>query len=112
LFELFPFAHGHFAKTGSGHNIGKLKTKDVSAGTISTPGFYSLPNPLPGEPTHIINGGMGGAFYTAQFDPAKEKLYNLSARSYHVGGSWGVAGQSESDGSILHMYLLRSILHL
>ena len=103
-----------FAKTGSGHNIGsfQLKTKDVSAGTISTPGFYSLPNPRPGEPTHIINGGMGGAFYTAQFDPAKEKLYNLSARSYHVGGSWGVAGQSESDGSILHMYLLRSILHL
>jgi hypothetical protein len=73
-------------------------------GTISTPGFYPLPSPRPGEPTHIINAGMGGAFYTAQFDAAKEKLYNLSARSYHVGGSWGVAGQTESDGSILHMY--------
>ena len=23
----------------------------------STPGFYSLPNPAPGDPTHVINGG-------------------------------------------------------
>ena len=72
-------------------------------GSISTPGFYSLPDPRPGEPTHIINGGMGGSFYLAQFDAAREKLSNLSSRSYSVGGSWSVAGKSESDGSILHM---------
>ena len=57
---------------------------------------------MPGDPTHIINGGMGGEFYTAHFDPATEKLTNLSARPYSVGGSWCVAGQAESDGSILH----------
>ena len=79
------------------------KANGQPIGSISTPGFYSLPNPRPGEPTHIINGGMGGSFYTAHFDPAKERLFNLSARGYHVGGSWGVAGQSESDGSILHI---------
>ena len=82
-----------FAERGNGQAIG----------SISTPGFYSLPKPQPGEPTHIINGGMGGEFYTAHFDPAKEKLFNLSSRSFHVGGSWGVAGQAETDGSILHI---------
>ena len=82
-----------FATQANGHAIG----------SISTPGFYSLPTPRAGEPTHIINGGMGGAFYTAHFDHATEKLVNLSARSFHVGGSWGVAGQSDSDGSILHI---------
>jgi sucrose-6-phosphate hydrolase SacC (GH32 family) len=75
---------------------------DRAIGSISTPGFYSLPNPQQGDPTHVINGGMGGAFYTAHFDEATEKLSNLSTKAYHVGGSWSVAGESERDG-ILHI---------
>ena len=59
---------------------------------LATSGFYSLPNPRTGEPTHIINGGMGGTFRTAHFDAATEKLFNVSRVEYHVGGSWGVAG--------------------
>ena len=76
-----------FAERGNGKAIG----------SISTPGFYSLPNPRAGEPTHIINGGGGGAYYTAHFDAAKERLYNLSATSYHVGGSWGVARPAKAS---------------
>jgi len=65
--------------------------------------LFRVQAPRAGEPTHIINGGMGGSFRTAHFDAARERLFNVSGEVYHVGGSWGVAGQSESDGSILHI---------
>lgn len=32
-------------------------------GDISTPGFYALPSPRAGEPTHIINTGNQGGLY-------------------------------------------------
>ena len=79
------------------------KANGQAVGSDATPGFYPLPNPRAGEPTHVINSGGGGAFSTGHYDAAKQKLVNCSGRGFHVGGSWGAAGQSESDGSILHI---------
>lgn len=73
-------------------------------GDISTPGFYKLPLPRKGEPTHIINAGyQGGLYRMAQFDPVTEKLVNVSSKSFLVSSSWAVSGQSESDGAILNV---------
>ena len=73
-------------------------------GDISTPGFYALPSPRAGEPTHIINtGNQGGLYRTAQFDPVHERLINVSTATYKVSSSWAVSGQSERDGAVLNI---------
>ena len=72
-------------------------------GSISSPSFYALPAPQPGEPTHILNGGnQGGLLHTAYFNEATEKLENVSTKTYLMGGGWSVAGKSERDDSILY----------
>ena len=66
-----PTLHGPWKLADAAFvHTGPNESHPHTIGSIGSPNFYSLPDPRPGEPTHIINGGnQGGLLHTAVFDP-------------------------------------------